>query len=314
MKPFAAKTSIPAELDIAIMDAPKSRTKGPDIGLHQARRLCQLDEGERLAFIAEGLPVILRSAQGFWTAAETLHAHPREAKVLENYADEEAAKILILVDAVRCPPKLIASRLNKIVGWFYNHLARLIYAEAVSWKPTHLAELRGYVDRQRRGHYLEGHAGEYIAPNWAIYQRESLLYADVEAYQDGKLEWSAPRDPPYGHFGSFRPHALRVVEAMEQVGMFAPAGLKAVSDIWGGLEYKDKEDHNDGRKLTEQLLMRLHAEGQILDTANGEHVGTLYNDWQIPMYNLEFSLIPVSLEELEAEQERELWSMVGDPR
>lgn len=296
------------------MDNAKKRPKGPDIGLHQARRLCQLGEGERLAFIAEGLPVILRSAQGFWTAAEKLQAHSREAKVLENYADEEAAKILILIDAVRCPPKLIASRLYTIVGWFYNHLARLIYAEAVSWKPTHLAELRGYVDRQRRGHYLEGHAGEYIAPNWAIYQRESLLYADVEAYQDGKLEWSAPRDPPYGHFGSFRPHALRVVEAMEQVGMFTAGGLKAVSDIWSSLEYKDKEDHHDGRRLTEQLLTRLHAEGLILDTANDEHVGTLYNDWQIPMYNLEFSLIPVSLEELEAEQERELWSMVGDPR
>lgn len=296
------------------MDNAKKRPKGPDIGLHQTRRLCQLDEGERLAFIAEGLPVILRSAQGFWTAAEKLQAHSREAKVLENYADEEAAKILILIDAVRCPPKLIASRLNKIVGWFYNHLARLIYAEAVSWKPTHLAELREYVDRQRHGHYLEGHAGEYIAPNWAIYQRDSLLYADVEAYQDGKLEWSAPRDPPYGHFGSFRPRALLVTEAMEQVGMFTPAGLKAVSDIWGSLEYREKEGHHDGRRLTEQLLTRLHAEGLILDTANAEHAGTLYNEWQIPMYNLEFSLIPVSLEELEAEQERELWSMVGDPR
>jgi hypothetical protein len=52
----------------------------------------------------------------------------------------------------------------------------------------------------------------------------------------------------------------------------------------------------------------------MLDTAEKEHVGTLYQDWQIPMYNLEFSLIPVSLEELEAEQEREYWSMVGDPR
>jgi hypothetical protein len=212
------------------------------------------------------------------------------------------------------PPKLIASRLNRIVGWFYNHLARLIYAEAVSWKPTHLAELRGYVDRQRRGHYLEGHAGEYIAPNWAVYQRESVLYADVEAFQDGTLEWSSPRDPPYGHFGSFRPPALRVVETMEQVGMFTPDGLKAVSDIWGSLEYKDKEDHHDGEKLTEQLLTRLHSEGLKLDTAQQEHVGTLYRDWQIPMYNLEFSLIPVSLEELEAEQEREYWSMVGDPR
>ena len=101
---------------------------------------------------------------------------------------------------------------------------------------------------------------------------------------------------------------------MEQVGMFSPAGLKAVSDIWGSLEYKDKEDHHDGEKLTEQLLTRLHSEGLMLPTAEREHVGTLYNDWQIPMYDLELSLIPVSLEELEAAQEREFWSMAGDPR
>jgi hypothetical protein len=54
-----------------------------------------------------------------------------------------------------------------------NHLARLIYAEAVSWKPMHLAQLREYVDRERRGHYLEGHAGEYIMPNSTIYRRKA---------------------------------------------------------------------------------------------------------------------------------------------
>jgi hypothetical protein len=93
------------------------------------------------------------------------------------------------------------------------------------------------VDRERRGHYLEGHAGEYIMPNWTVYQHESRLYADVEAYQDGTLNWSAPRDPYYDNrlFGSFTPPALRVT-AMEQVGMFTPKGLKAVSEIWASLE------------------------------------------------------------------------------
>jgi hypothetical protein len=43
-------------------------------------------------------------------------------------------------------------------------------------------------------------------------------------------------------------------------------------------------------------------------------VSVLYQDWQIPMYNLDFSIIPVTLEELRAEQEAEYWSMVGDPR
>ncbi len=155
--------------------------------MHQAKRLCQLPQQQRLDFIAEGLPIILDSAQGFWAASQKLEDLPREAKVLEGFAEEEAAKILILVDAVRCPPKLISSKLNRIIGWFYDHLARLIYADAVSWKPMNFTQLREYVDRQRRGHYVEGYAGEYIMPNWAVYERESGLYADVEAYQDDTL-------------------------------------------------------------------------------------------------------------------------------
>lgn len=220
------------------------------------------------------------------------------------------------MDAVRCPPKLIASKLNRIVGWFYDHLARLIYAEAASWKPMHLAQLRDYVDLQRRGHFLEGHAGEYIMPNWTIYQRESRLYVDVEAYQDQELSWSSPSDTYPGHefLDSFEPVALRVASAMEQVGLFTPKGLQAASDIWGSLEYKDREDHHDGGKLTERPLHRLLLENLMLETAQQSDAGTLYRDWQIPMYNLDFSLIPVSLDDLEAAQECEYWSMVGDPR
>lgn len=293
------------------MNSGNKRPKGPKIGLRQAYRLCQLGEHDRLTFIAEGLPLILRSARRAWEAAKQIRiSNGREAAILEGVATEETAKILILIDAVRYPAKLVPSKMNRFIDRFYDHLTRLIYAEANSWKPTNLAELRGYVDRARRGHYLEGHAGEYIMPNSTIYRRESRLYVDVEAYQDDTLTWSEPRDPYIGlSFGPFMPPAIRVAAAMEQVGMFTPKGLKAVSDIWGRLEYRDREDHHDGAKLTEQMLTRLHSEGLILATAKDEDVGVLYHDWQIPMYNLEFSLIQVPLEELEAEQERELWSM-----
>ena len=293
------------------MNSENKKVKGPQIGLRQADRLCQLGGRERLAFIAKGLPIILRSAQRSWEAARQLRtSHGRESAILEGVAMEEAAKILILTDAVRCPSKLAPSKMNRFVDRFYDHLARLIYAEAVSWKPTHLAQLRKYVDRERRGHYLEGHAGEYIMPNSTIYRRESRLYVDVEAYQDDTLTWSEPSDPYAGRsFFTSMPRALRVAAAMEQVGMFTPEGLKAVSEIWGSLEYKDREDHHDGAKLTEQMLKRFHTEGLMLATARDDDVGVLYNDWQIPMCNLDFSLIQVPLEELEAEQERELWSM-----
>lgn len=297
------------------MTKENKRPKAPKIGLRQAQRLCQLSHRRRLEFLAEGLPIILHSAQSFWESSERLRpSHGREAKVLDGLAKEEAAKVLILMDAVRCPPKLIASKLNRIVGWFYEHLARLIYADAVSWRPMHFAQLREYVDLQRRGHFIDGHAGEYILPNWTIYQRESTLYVDIEADQDQGLNWSIPRNPYTGleALDSFMPPALRLVAAMEQIGLFKVEGLQAVSDTWGSLEYLDKEDHHDGEMLTERLLHRLHAEGLMLDTVEKEDVAALYRDWQLPMYNLDFSLIPVTIEELEAAQEREYWSMV-DP-
>jgi hypothetical protein len=149
-------------------------------------------------------------------------------------------------------------------------------------------------------------------PNDTLYDRESRLYVDIEAYQDGTLTWNEPREPvTYAFpFGRSPPTALRVAIAMEQVGMFTPAGLKAASDIWGSLEYKDDQDHHDGEKLTKLILERFLAEGLPLPTAQQEHVTTLYEHWQIPMYNLDFALIPVSMDELIAAQERELWSTV----
>lgn len=50
------------------------KARGPDIGLHQAKRLCQLPQNKRLDFIAEGLSVIFDSAQGFWEGIVNLTA------------------------------------------------------------------------------------------------------------------------------------------------------------------------------------------------------------------------------------------------
>ena len=131
-------------------------SKTPKIGLSEAQRLCNMPQSERRAFIAEGLPVVLASAEGFWQAASGLEAHVREAVVLAGHAEEEAAKVLILMDMVRCPAPLIASRIGSMVKWFYSHFARLIYAEAVSWKPMHVEQLREYIDLGRKSHHLDG--------------------------------------------------------------------------------------------------------------------------------------------------------------
>jgi len=282
-----------------------------DIGLGQGWRLCQKRPNERLILVSDGLPVILASAQGFWGASCYLRDMPREAEVLRGFAEEEAAKILILMDAIRCPPKLIASKISKIVSWFYSHLARLIYAESVSWEPMDVAQLRKYVDNERKAHYVDGYCGEYIMPNSKVYQRESTLYADIEAYDDGELGWNLPRGDDANLFPSFDPPALALVEAMSALGIFTHQGLRATADIWGKVEFKDIENYEDAEALTNELLQRLVAEGLTTETAVRQHASRLYSHWPLPMYGFEFSLVDVPLDDLKAEQDRLFRSEIG---
>lgn len=282
----------------------------PRIGLRQAYRLCSMPHSERISVISQGLPIILDSAQGFWKAGCRLKEAPREAQVMEGLATEEAAKILILMDLVRCPSKLAASKLGKIVGCFYSHLARLIYADAVSWRPVDIAELRRYVDGHRKSFYLEGSIGEYIFPNPTLYDRESRLYADIEAFEDDRIIWNAPTRCS-GRLSSLGSTVLSLTEAMSQLGLFKLNGLKAVSEIWGDVNFSDEEDHATSRELTQILLERLIKERLLEDTSSQDQADTLFEYWQMPMYNLEFSTISVSSEVLGAEQESKLWAEMG---
>ncbi|MET4666706.1 hypothetical protein [Sphingomonas sp. PvP056] len=269
-----------------------------------------MSQSARLDFVAEGLTIILSSARSFWNAAEKLPDNPREASVLEGFATEESAKALILLDLVRCPPSKIDERIGRIIKNFYSHLARLIYANAQSWRPVNVAQLQEYVDSKRQSHNLEGGMSEYILPNWATYSRESMLYADIEQHEDSEPQW---RDPTrFSRAGIHtRPFALTLVEALDAVGVFSRAGLEATSKIWGNVDFLANEHSGHVQDLTGQLAKRLDAEGLVSETANNDHVRWFYDRWQMPMYNLDFKLIPVSLDQLKSDREAAYWSEIG---
>ena len=283
--------------------------KRPHIGLRQAQQLCQKRHEERLAFLSEGLPIILASSQGFWMASCQLKDRPREAEVLKGFAEEEASKILILMDAVRCPKSVIDSKVRRIVGWFYNHLARLLYVEAMSWRYMHVAQLREYIDQHRKSHYIE--ADYSILPNWNIYERESVLYADILSGEEGEPGWNDPnlvfQPPDPVTFASDVPQVLKLVEAMAALGIFTPQGLKATSDIWDQLAFTNTEDKEDARRLTSQLIERLCKENLPKPDASQDHANEMFINWPIPMYDFDFRLMDVSLAELEQEREVSLW-------
>lgn len=280
-------------------------------GNRQAHALCTMSYRARLDFIAEGLPIILKSAQGFWNASRQLDRSPREARVLECFAEEEAAKTLILLDLVRCPSTHLSSRIGRIVKKvFYDHLARLIYAEAQSWKTVNVTQLQEYVDTKRQSHYLEGRMNEYIMPNWALYSRESAMYADIEVYEDGKPQWGDPHQWSEVMIGT-KPISLLLTEALSALGLFSRAGVQATADVWRAVNFVDSQGYSEARNLTHRLAARLDKEGLVTEQANESHVHAFYNLWQLPMYSIDFNKIDVSLEQLKAEREAAYRAEVG---
>jgi hypothetical protein len=288
-----------------------NQAKKIGIGHRQARVLCNMSHASRLDLIAEGLPLVLASSQSFWAATCALENNAREATVLESFAEEEAAKALILLDIARCPPAQVSGRIGRIIGKiFYDHLARLIYAKAQSWKPVNVAQLQEYVDSERKAHYVEGFAGEYIMPNWAIYSRESTLYADIEVHENGVPHWSNPT-----LLSSLRmrmqPPALELIESLSALGLFTREGLQTLSDVWGAVDFKGPEDSQITRSMSKVVATRLDTEGLLTEGATDDHARRFYHHWQMPMYNLDFAMLHVSMEELEAEREAALWSEIG---
>lgn len=274
-----------------------------NIGLGQATRLAQMSYQNRLEFIAEGLPVVRESARSFLAASKSLAGHARESEVLRTFAKEEAAKALILIDILRCPRSVVASRVGAMARWFYNHLARLIYADACTWKPMHVSQLQEYVNSERRMHVVEGDFGEYIFPNWRMFERESRLYADIASQDADTAFWSIPNRPTVDLLARVDPPACMVVEALAAVGALSAEGAQIVAEVWSRKNFCDTQTFDDSRRLTQEMLEQLIERKLVLDHASDDHVRSMYNLWQFPMYNIEFRAIEVSMAELKAEQD-----------
>jgi hypothetical protein len=169
----------------------------------------------------------------------------------------------------------------------------------------HVSQLQEYVNSSRQSHYLEGYVGEFIAPNWNLTTRESQLYADIEAYEDGVPQWNKPVSHVSG-LPRLTPQALQVAESLSVAGIFTRKGLDATAEIWGQVEFRDSETYADAHRLAQQLLTRLIAENLPSKAATQDDVRVLYGLWQMPMYHIDFTLIAVSLAELLEERETNL--------
>lgn len=143
----------------------------------QIASISDLPEESFFDEVSLGYEKILKNALQLDEDASLLKADRRPScRILSKIAEEEAAKCLILLDAVRCPRNLLKSHLSK----FSKHIDKGVYAEACYWSPRDFEEFKIYVEDEKKKNFIDGPSGvEYVFENNRIvWDREENMYVE----------------------------------------------------------------------------------------------------------------------------------------
>ena len=260
------------------------------------------------AAISEGVPRIVESAEELEGASERLFAAKeyRASAIVKGHAEEEAAKVLILLDSVRCPETKARA---KILKGFYGHFAKRIYAKANSL-PNVLSfgELADLVEHERQPFYLDGPSGvDWVFPNAVTANREQKMYVDYVrdiTEPRGDYSWYAPIMPPVA-FGSYRaPRVVGLSRALCDAGAGSAGGLAGIAGIWRDFQPDRGTSRAALRDLIRGTLVRLVEAGG--GSIGREAESLILSEWTFPLWPLDMTVKPSpgSLEELRRKRQR----------
>ena len=142
--------------------------------------LLQLPDEKLFEEVSEGIRCIIDNAESLLAASDRLDANRehRSAAILHAIATEESAKVLILIDLVRCP-RCNQEGKRRTIQAFVSHLAKEIYAAACGWRMSGFAEFKDAVTFMRRRFYLDGpNDVDWIVTEHAL--REAADYDEIE--------------------------------------------------------------------------------------------------------------------------------------
>ena len=277
--------------------------------------LCQFPDADLFKEVAVGIRHVMDAVNELDAATRKLYeaGHRYPARVLGTLAIEEAAKVLVLIDAVRCPRTRQKER-SRALGYFYDHLAKGIYAEVCHWYPADFAEAMHHVERERREHYLDGpNDVDWIFPNTITQQREDNLYVGYirdDTEEDGPAEryWTPPRgdahiDLTFGYPAT--PPVIDLARALHQVNATTPRGLSVVAEVWRPVDIHPDMHITELIELNGRMLKVLENRG-LLSPALTEVYSVVRNKWIFPLWPLDLRILKVEKKTLR--ETRSQWS------
>ena len=254
--------------------------------------LLQLSDGRLFEDVATGIRLIVEHAESLDSTAVRLRAikEHRAAAIVRALAKEESAKVLILLDLVRCARSNHDGR-SRTVAAFRDHLAKEIYADSCRWEPVDFAEVTSIVNRERRPYYLDGpNDVDWILPNYAKRRRENRMYVEYVqdiTVEDGEYDWVSPLpDSQYREYGDTTPSCLVVASALHRVGMTTPEGLAAVADLWRGFQPQPQTTRQEllGRNFDSLVRMSEPRQNREVDP---EDARSVFHHWPFPLWPLD---------------------------
>ena len=267
--------------------------------------LSQLTDDTLFTEIAAGAALCVSNAHQIDSDSLLLNElrRPAGSEILRLAAEEEAAKVLILVDAVRCPRIERQSDFNRQLQYFNDHLAKGIYAQYCWRYPDSFSAVREWVNRERKEYYLDGPNNvDWIFYHEILRQREEAIYVDY-IENDGAHYWHDPRrTDELGRMPvSSRRPTLRLVSALSNAGCLKPSALDILAKIWRAQAIDENLTMHALFDLNNKSLESLHA-GGLLETEDSNVINEIANRWLFPLYPLDLRKDRVSKEELRSIQ------------
>ena len=251
--------------------------------------LANFDDLRMFAEISEGIPLIVESAEELGEAGRELFeaGQFRASTIMKGLAEEEAAKVLILLDSVRCPPDPKLKK--KCLTGFYQHLAKRIYS-AVHSLPNILSfgELSEFVEQECETFYLDGPRDvDWIFTNTIATGRENTMYVDYVrdiTEPKGRYSWSVPQIIPPLVGSHQHPPVVRLSRALCDAGASSAAGLSCIAGLWRGFSPESGTSRSDLRCKIERTLERLDKEH--IGSTNQLAASLIVSEWSFPLWPL----------------------------
>ncbi|MDE2997730.1 MAG: AbiV family abortive infection protein [Gemmatimonadota bacterium] len=255
--------------------------------------LCQFDDSRLFKEVEEGISHLLMNVDRLDAAAHRLSAvnDHQSARILGSLAQEEAAKVFILLDAVRCPTNKPRDR-KRTLGYFYDHLAKGIYAALCSWSLENFGQVACQVSSEREQFYLDGPSNyDWIFPNQITNQREFIQYVDFicddtddTETSPGERYWQTP--PAASNISTYHtPRIVYLAKALHRIKATSSSGLSVIARIWR--EFEPRSETSTSELIEMNALSVKTLEENRMFSADVKDEGWLIcQRWMFPLWPL----------------------------